>query len=47
MFLHLVDALSISLLVYGDRARDRTPPRLRKSIPFVPHSAATTIPKAA
>jgi two-component system chemotaxis response regulator CheB len=37
MFLHLVDALSIALLVYGDRAADRTPPRLRKSIPFVPH----------
>lgn len=35
MFLHLVDALSIALVVYGDRARDQTPPRLRKSIPFV------------
>jgi two-component system chemotaxis response regulator CheB len=37
MFLHLIDALSIALLVYGDRASDRTPERLRKSIPFVPH----------
>jgi two-component system chemotaxis response regulator CheB len=36
MFLHLVDALSITLIVYGDRSRDQTPHRLRKSIPFVP-----------
>ncbi len=40
MFLHLVDALSISFVVYGDRARDRTPERLRKSISFVPFAAA-------
>jgi two-component system, chemotaxis family, protein-glutamate methylesterase/glutaminase len=39
MFLHLVDALSISFVVYGDRARDRTPERLRKSIPFIPFAA--------
>jgi two-component system chemotaxis response regulator CheB len=36
MFLHLVDALSIALIVYGDHARDRTPQRLKKSIVFVP-----------
>jgi two-component system chemotaxis response regulator CheB len=36
MFLHLIDALGISLVVYGDRARDGTPQRLRKAISFVP-----------
>ncbi|KPQ18004.1 MAG: chemotaxis signal relay system protein-glutamate methylesterase CheB [Rhodobacteraceae bacterium HLUCCO18] len=39
MFLHLVDALSISFVVYGDRARDRTPERLRKSISFISFAA--------
>ena len=43
MFLHLVDALSISFVVYGDRARDRTPERLRKSISFIPFAAQQTI----
>jgi hypothetical protein len=44
MFLHLVDALSIALLVYGDRA-DRTPPKGFGS-PFRSfRMAATTIPK--
>jgi hypothetical protein len=33
------------LVVYGDRARDGTPQRLRKSIPFVPFGP-TTIPIA-
>jgi len=35
MFLHMIDALSISFVIYGDHARDRTPARLRKSIPFI------------
>jgi hypothetical protein len=47
MFLHLVDALSIALLVYGDRAADRTPPQSFGS-PFRSfRMAATTIPRAA
>ena len=35
MFLHMIDALSISFVIYGDHARDRIPARLRKSIPFI------------
>jgi len=35
MFLHLVDALSISFAVYGDRLRDQTPWHLKKSLVFV------------
>jgi DNA-binding NarL/FixJ family response regulator len=50
MFLHLIDALSIALLVYGDRASDRTPERLRKSIPRAPsarHLSRSARPPAA
>lgn len=40
MFLHLVDALSVAFVVYGDRTRSRIPERFRKSIPFVPFGAS-------
>lgn len=35
MFLHLIDALSADLVMYGDPSGDRTPAKLRKSISFI------------
>lgn len=35
MFLHLVDALGATFVLYGDRTQDRTPSKFKKSITFV------------
>jgi two-component system chemotaxis response regulator CheB len=42
MFLHLVDALSVAFVVYGDRGVSEVPQRFRKSVPFVAFGADDT-----